>query len=54
YQMTIKNARRNSTARAFLRPAMKRKNVTVLTRAHATRVLLEGRRAVGVEYYRDG
>ncbi|MCV2863489.1 GMC family oxidoreductase [Albidovulum sediminicola] len=54
YQMTIKGARRNSTARAFLRPAMKRKNVTVLTEAHATRVLFEGRRAVGVEYYRAG
>ncbi len=54
YQMTIKNARRNSTARAFLRPAMKRANVTVLTRAHATRVIFEGRRAVGVEYRHKG
>jgi choline dehydrogenase len=54
YQMTIKNARRNSAARAFLRPAMKRPNVTVLTHAHATRVIFEGRRAVGVEYRRKG
>ncbi len=54
YQMTIKGARRNSTARAFLRPAMKRPNVAVLTHAHVTRVLFEGRRAVGVEYYRAG
>ncbi len=54
YQMTIKNARRNSTARAFLRPAMKRANVTVLTDAHATRVIFEGRRAVGVEYRHKG
>ena len=54
YQMTIKNARRNSAARAFLRPAMKRANVTVLTKAHATRVIFEGRRAVGVEYRHKG
>ncbi len=54
YQMTIHKARRNSAARAFLRPAMKRANVTVLTRAHVTRVLFEGNRAVGVEYRRGG
>src|SRR5690606_21799082 len=54
YQMTIRNARRNSAARAFLRPAMKRPNLTVLTRAQVTRVLFEGRRAVGVEYSRNG
>ena len=54
YQMTIKRARRNSTARAFLRPAMKRANLQVLTRAQVTRVLMEGRRAVGVEYLKDG
>jgi choline dehydrogenase len=50
YQMTIRGARRNSAARAFLRPAMRRPNLTVLTHAHATRVLFEGHRAVGVEY----
>lgn len=54
YQMTIKGARRNSTARAFLRPAMRRKNLTVITRAHVTRVIMEGRRAVGVEYVQGG
>lgn len=54
YQMTIRNARRNSAARAFLRPAMKRPNVTVLTHAQVTRVLFEGTRAVGVEYERRG
>ena len=48
--MTIKGARRNSAARAFLRPAMKRANLRVITRAHVTRVLIEGSRAVGVEY----
>lgn len=54
YQMTIRNARRNSAARAFLRPAMKRPNVTVMTHAQVTRVIFEGRRAVGVEYRRNG
>jgi choline dehydrogenase len=54
YQMTIKGARRNSAARAFLRPAMKRPNVRVITRALATRVLIENGRAVGVEYRRGG
>lgn len=54
YQMTIKGARRNSTARAFLHPAMKRKNLRVITKAQVTRVILEGRRAVGVEYLQGG
>lgn len=54
YQMTIKGARRNSAARAFLRPAMKRPNLRVITRALVTRVLLEGGRAVGVEYRQGG
>ena len=54
YQMTIKGGRRNSAARAFLHPAMRRKNLQVLTRAQVTRVLFEGRRAVGVEYRRAG
>ena len=54
YQMTIKGGRRNSAARAFLRPAMKRKTLQVITRAHVTRVLFEGKRAVGVEYVQRG
>ena len=54
YQMTIKGARRNSAARAFLRPAMKRENLAVITRALVTRVLVEGGRAVGVEYRLGG
>jgi len=52
WQLTTNNGRRNSAARAFLRPAMKRKNVRVLTKAHATRLLFEGRKVVGVEYQR--
>ena len=39
-----------SAARAFLRPAMKRANVRVETNALATKILFEGKRAVGVEY----
>ncbi len=54
YQMTIRNARRNSAARAFLRPAMRRANVTVMTGAHVTRVLFDGTRAVGVAYRHRG
>jgi choline dehydrogenase len=54
YQMTIKGARRNSTARAFLRPAMERANLNVVTGAQVTRVLIEGGRAVGVEYLQAG
>ena len=54
YQMTIRKARRNSAARAFLRPAMKRANLRVLTGAHATKVIVEGGRALGVEYRQGG
>jgi choline dehydrogenase len=44
------DGRRCSAARAYLRPAMKRPNLAVKTGALATRILFEGRRAVGVEY----
>jgi len=53
-QMTVRNGRRCSAADAYLRPALARKNLTVLTHAMATRVLLEGTRAIGVEYIRHG
>lgn len=54
YQITTHRARRMSASRAFLRPAMRRRNLTVATGAHATRVLFEGTRASGVEYRRRG
>ena len=54
YEFTMKNGRRMSAARAFLRPAMKRRNVTVLTQAHVCRVVFEGRCATGVEYLHRG
>ena len=53
-QVTQKRGRRWSSADAFLHPVRDRPNLTVETGAHARRVLLEGGRAVGVEYERDG
>lgn len=50
FQTTVRRGRRWSTATAYLRPARKRRNLDVVTSAHATRVLIEGGRAVGVEY----
>ena len=49
-----KNGERCSTAAAFLHPVMERKNLTVLTGAHATRIEFEGKRAKGVRYRRKG
>src|SRR4029077_19590359 len=53
-QWTIKNGRRCSASVAFLRPAMRRPNLTVETSALATRIVLDGSRARGVEYARGG
>ena len=50
YQLSIRNGWRSSASRAFLHPVRRRPNLTVLTRAHVTRVLLERTRAVGVEW----
>ena len=49
YQVTQRKGQRASTASAFLRPALKRPNLEVRTFAQATRVVVEGGRAVGVE-----
>jgi len=54
FQMNQKRGRRWSATNAFLRPVAKRPNLTVLTDAHATRLRLDGRRAVGVEFTRGG
>ena len=54
YQVTHRNGERHNIARAYLHPAMGRPNLQVITSAHTTRILLEGRRAVGVEYRKDG
>src|SRR5213076_1353596 len=51
YQTTTTNRRRWSSARAYLGAARGRQNLTVATSAHATRILFEEGRAVGVEYH---
>ena len=54
FQVTQKNGERCSAAAAYLHPAAGRKNLTVVTKAQATRVLIEDGRAVGIEYVRGG
>ena len=54
YQYLMHNGRRWSAADAYLRPALSRPNLAVLTHAHVTRVVFEGQRAVGVEYRQGG
>lgn len=54
FQLTIKNGIRNSAARAFLKPAMKRANLRVETHALAARILFDGTKATGVEYEKGG
>jgi choline dehydrogenase len=50
YQRYIENGWRVSAARAFLQPVAKRPNLDIRTRAQATAILFDGRRAVGVRY----
>jgi choline dehydrogenase len=54
YQLTIGPRWRESAAVAFLRPAITRPNLTIAAGAHATRVILESNRAVGVEWTQNG
>ena len=54
YHVTARNGRRSSASVAFLRPAMKRPNLQVLTGALAARVILQGKRAVGVAFSQHG
>ncbi|MEK9672449.1 MAG: GMC family oxidoreductase N-terminal domain-containing protein [Rhodospirillaceae bacterium] len=49
-QRTIHQQRRMSAARAFLNPAKGRRNLTVITHAHATSLVMEGRKVLGVRY----
>ncbi|MBV8186249.1 MAG: GMC family oxidoreductase N-terminal domain-containing protein [Alphaproteobacteria bacterium] len=53
-QRTIEHGLRKSAARGYLHPAMNRQNLTVRTFAHATEIVLEGKRAVAVRYRRGG
>ena len=54
YQVTHKNGERYSAAKAYLTPHRSRPNLQVITGARTTRILLQGTRAVGVEYHQDG
>jgi len=54
YRITTRSGWRESTASAFLGPALRRGNLALRLHAHTTRILLRDRRAVGVEYRRDG
>ncbi|MDE4134317.1 choline dehydrogenase [Phaeobacter sp. QD34_3] len=59
YQVTqfheaTKNGERCSAAAAYLHPVMERSNLTVITGAHATKVLFQGKRATGVAYRKGG
>lgn len=53
-QLTVRGRRRCSAAVAYLNPARSRRNLTIAVHALTHRVLLEGKRAVGVEYSQDG
>jgi choline dehydrogenase-like flavoprotein len=55
YQATVRNGERSSAARAYIYPILgQRPNLSVATHARATRLIFEGKRAVGVQYLRDG
>jgi len=53
-RVTQRRGARWSTADAYLKPALKRENLTVLTEAAVTKVMFDGNRAVGVEFEHDG
>ncbi|MGB7242687.1 MAG: GMC oxidoreductase, partial [Sulfitobacter sp.] len=53
-QITTKEGLRASASRSYLAPVAKRHNLHIQTKAHATRVLFDGNRAVGVEYVKHG
>ncbi len=54
YQLTTHRGWRWSTATGYLKPARRRSNLHVRTGAHASRVLMEGRRASGIEWFEAG
>ncbi|EQB03815.1 hypothetical protein L288_14545 [Sphingobium quisquiliarum P25] len=51
---SIRKGRRSSTARGYLDPVLRRPNLTVAVEAQSTRIMFEGKRAVGIEYLRRG
>lgn len=52
--LTVGKGRRSSASSAYLRPVMKRPNLTVLTEAHSRRITFDGTRANGIVFRRDG
>jgi choline dehydrogenase len=54
FQFTVKDGKRHSAAAAFLVPILNRPNLTTITGALVTRLLVEGTRTVGVEYLHEG
>ncbi len=53
-EFTIKEGERHSTARAYLGPSLSHPGLTILTGAHARRLIMDGTRCTGVEWVRDG
>jgi len=54
YQINTHHGRRASTARAFLRPALRRHNIKLETHALASKILFDGNRANGISYFQNG
>ena len=54
YQISTKGGIRASAARSYLWPLGKRRNLNIQQKAHVTRIIFEGKRAVGVEYVQKG
>lgn len=52
--LTVHKGRRCSASSAYLRPAMKRPNLTVMTDTHTRKIVVEGARATGITVHRDG
>ncbi|WP_176590538.1 MULTISPECIES: GMC family oxidoreductase [Sphingobium] len=53
-QANVRRGRRDGAARAYLRPALRRSNLRLMKRAQATRILFDGKKAIGVEYQTGG
>lgn len=53
-QLNVRNGFRVSTAKGYLKPNMKRPNLKVMTQSHVRRIILDGKRAVGVEIEQGG
>lgn len=53
-QVALRNGSRCGTARGYLDPVRKRPNLSIITHAHAQRILFDGKRAIGIDYRKDG